>query len=66
MPACVKFGVQLNVAVPLPLSTNDAPAGRAEVEKAGTVPSGSAAVKPKLSKLFSVTVRLPMVASTGA
>ena len=55
----VKFGVQLNVPVPLPLSVNAAPVGRLDVERPGMVPSGSEADTPKVR---SARARDPMSA----
>ena len=54
MPLCVKFGVQSNVPVPLPLSVNEAPDGRDDVERVGIVLSGSLALMPKLRLIPSV------------
>ena len=54
----MKLGVQSNVPVPLPLSINVAPAGRAEVEKVGMVASGSVAEMTK-ARLFFQTIILP-------
>ena len=42
-PACVKPGVQLNDAVPLPLFINDAPLGSVVELNDGVVPSASVA-----------------------
>jgi hypothetical protein len=52
--------------VPLALSVKVAPDGRVELEKLGTVPSGSVAARPKDKGTPSVVLLAPMVASTGS
>src|SRR4030067_548332 len=65
-PCCVKFGVQLNVAVPSPLFVNVDPVGRVDELNVGMVPSGSVADMLKLRLTPSLTERGPIAAKTGA
>ena len=62
----MKSGVQLNVPVPSPLSTNVAPGGSGEALSAGIVPSGSLADTPNVSNTFSVVLCGPIGLNTGA
>ena len=65
VPLWVKSGVQLNEPLPLPLSTKVAPEGKAEVKRAGVVPSGSMAETLKLKFISSVVLCGPIAASCG-
>ena len=65
LPAWVKPGVQLNSAVPSPLSDRVAPVGALARAKLRASPSGSVAETRKLRVSPSFTVRAPMGASSG-
>ena len=55
----------MKVPVPLPLSTNEAPVGSADVDSVGVVPFGSVADTAKVKSVFSFTDWLPMAAIAG-
>ena len=62
----MKSGVQSKLPVPSVLSVKVAPLGRAEVDRAGIVLSGSEAETEKLRLTPSVVPLEPMAARSGA